>query len=384
MNPIHKEENNMPYDLSDHPYFTKWVDPVSGIESFILTERVAPVQMPFYFVNPSISPDGEYLWFSAAFPPSPYKMLAYVSLNPEKPKIQLFPQTAFFEACPMIAPDSKGAYFTEENRIWFIDLNGGVRKIAELSEDYIANRHIYRLVTHLTISADNRYFVMDSHIGNVFVLWLAEVATGKVQILHEFDYLHNHAQFSPIDPKMILLPRDWHRDPITGRYVFMESRQWVIDTDQTYYRNLNPDFWEGHSGNTAHEWWSRDGLVCYVNYEKGIFECNPYTRETTHVWKRPLCHAHCDSTRTYYCADQSPYNWKNEPVQILFFNRKEGSEKQIVSAMPPPPMSRWPYHVDPHPQFSPDNGFIDYMTTVRGCIDVAVTPTEQLKKQTEQ
>ena len=53
-------------------------------------------------------------------------------------------------------------------------------------------------------------------------------------------------------------------------------------------------------------------------------------------------------------------------------------EKHIVSAMPPPPMSRDPYHLDPHPHFSPDDSQIIYMTTVLGNIDVAVTPVEQL------
>ena len=32
---------------------------VSGVESFILSERVAPIQQSFYFTNPSVSKDGK-------------------------------------------------------------------------------------------------------------------------------------------------------------------------------------------------------------------------------------------------------------------------------------------------------------------------------------
>ena len=35
------------YDLSRHPFFKAWTDPESSVTSYILTERVAPVQFPF-------------------------------------------------------------------------------------------------------------------------------------------------------------------------------------------------------------------------------------------------------------------------------------------------------------------------------------------------
>ncbi|MBO7742207.1 MAG: hypothetical protein J6S21_06595, partial [Victivallales bacterium] len=57
------------YDLSKHPHFTKWTDPDSGIVSYILTNRMSPVQKPMYFTNRSISPNGEYLVFYTHFPP---------------------------------------------------------------------------------------------------------------------------------------------------------------------------------------------------------------------------------------------------------------------------------------------------------------------------
>ena len=49
------------YDLSRHPFFETWTDPQTGAVSYILKERVAPIQQVFYFTNPGFSPDGEYL-----------------------------------------------------------------------------------------------------------------------------------------------------------------------------------------------------------------------------------------------------------------------------------------------------------------------------------
>lgn len=51
-------------------HFTRHRDPESGVESWILTDGVAPYQQAFYFVNDSFSGDGRYLWFYCGFPPS--------------------------------------------------------------------------------------------------------------------------------------------------------------------------------------------------------------------------------------------------------------------------------------------------------------------------
>jgi hypothetical protein len=37
------------------PLFQPWTDPSSGVKSFVLSQRVAPLQQSFYFTNPSFS-----------------------------------------------------------------------------------------------------------------------------------------------------------------------------------------------------------------------------------------------------------------------------------------------------------------------------------------
>jgi hypothetical protein len=363
------------FDLSKHPFFKEYIDPRSGITSYILKERVATVQLPFYYTNSSISADGELLWFYAAFPPNPNRFLGCASLNPENAWIRYYPQSSFNGASPLITPDNSGVWFSSGNGVYFMDTQGSVKTVGIIPESYIKNRYIYWLSTHLSLSADNKYLLLDGHIGDIFFVSLVDVKTGEFTLLHEFSYVHDHALFSPANPKLFLFPRDWSRNPSSGDYMFMEKRVWVMDTDLTMYKDLRPEAWEGHGHNTAHEWWTKSGLVCYVDYEEGIYECDPLNLETKHVWRRPVCHAHCNYSSEFFCADQTPYNWHNEPVQILLYDRKNQRETPIVSAMPQPPMPREPYHLDPHPHFSSNDEFIVYMTTVNNMIDVAITPS---------
>jgi hypothetical protein len=367
------------HDLKQHPYFEPWTDPVSGVESFILSERIAPIQQSFYFTNPSVSADEKWLWFYAAFPPNRQRMLGAVSLNPEKPEIQLLPQAGFTCASPMVAPEGDAAFFCEGSSVYKVRLDGSTDVVCTVPKEYIGGRHFARIATHLTLSADGKYLLLDGDLGNFWWVGIGDIATGEVTILKEFGQHHNHAQFSPTDPKLFVIPEDWWYDKYSGRYFPYDHRLWLMDIDQTRYEMVRPKDWDsGHTANASHEWWSKDGMLCWNDYGRGTYECDAYTLEATHVWQRPLCHAHCNSDRKLWCADQNPYEWDNKPLEILFFNRDRNVEIQIVSAMPKPPVPRDMYHLDPHPQFSPKDSWVVYTTTVRGTVDVALTPVSPL------
>jgi Tol biopolymer transport system component len=376
------------HDLSRHPYFQPWVDPASGITSYVLRERVAPVQQSFYFTNPCVSPDENWLWFYVAFPPNRQRMLAVVSLDPAKPLIKLFPQAGFTSASPMVARESTPAttavYFCMANSVYRMDLDGSTQIVCTVPEDYIGRRNYGRTATHLTMSADGKYFLLDGDLGNFWWVGVGDIETGEVEILKEFGSHHNHAQFSPTDPRLFLIPEDWWLDKISGRRFSYDHRLWLMDIDQTRYEVVRPKAWDsGHAAAASHEWWSRDGMVCWNDYETGTHECDPYTLEVTHVWKRALCHAHCSADRNLWCADESPYKWGRKPLEILFYDRRRDRDVQIVSDMPQPALGRNSYHLDPHPQFSPRDSWVVYTTTVRGEVDVALTPVQPVVDASE-
>ncbi len=374
--------------LAAHPYFTSWTDPESGVESFILTRRVAPVQMGFYFTNPSLSPDGRWLWFYAGFPPSPHLTLGVVGLDPDAPCIELFPGAAFTSASPAVAPSGDACHFCQGTSVWRQPIGGEARRVCTLDASWVNHRPVPRLATHLTCSADGRQFLLDGEFrgGHSFVA-LGDPASGKVNVLQEFPRRYDHAQFSPVDPDLFLIAQDWWRDEISGQYFCYDQRIWLMDTACTRFEPILVDGWYGHGRQSfaegygpgplpSHEWWAADGhSINWVDYARGVFAFDIRTREKRHIWSGPLCHAHSDPSGRYWCADQSPYRWNETPCQVRFFDRQAGRVVNIASALPPPRHPRSLYHIDPHPHFSPRGDAVIYTTTqLDGQVDVAVTP----------
>jgi len=373
-------------DLSRHPYFTEWIDPVSGVKSYVLTKKLAPLQQSFYFTNSSLSADEKYLWFKAAYPPSPIttRIMGVVSLDPDNPFMQVFPETAFLDESPLVTPEGDGVYYCQGHDVWLFRLGSEPKKVCSFDEEYIAGRYLFRSATHLTLSADGKKLLIDGQVGNVWFIGTGDPETGKIEIINEFPRMYNHAQFSPVDPKLFSMAQDWWYDPITGRNSFFDQRIWLMDTDKTICYPIAPREWYGHgkdSPKPCHEWWSKDGKLCWTDYDKGVFQYDVKTEEVEHIWKRSLCHSHCDSTRRLWCADQSPYTWKDIPCQVLFYDAKTGKETAIASGLPLPPWPRNAYHIDPHPQFSPLDRYVVYTTTVTVGVTVALCPVSELVKE---
>jgi hypothetical protein len=379
------------WSLDRHPLFERWQDPVSGVVSYILKERVAPLQQSFYFTNASVSPDEKWLWFYCSHPPNQTPTLGCVSLDPENPIIKHFPQSGFTSGSPMVAPESDGVYFTAGSGVYKLSLDGRVEVVCALSKEQIGRRQFSRIVTHLTMSADGKYFLLDGDLGNFWWVGIGDIQTGEVKIIKTFANHHDHAQFSPVDPNLFLISQDHWSDKTTGQRFPLNHRLWLMDIQQTRFEAVSTKNWYSHNSDCTHEWWAKDGTLCWVDYKRGAFEANPTTLETTHVWNRSVCHGHCSADRRYWCADENPYKWATEPVQILFYDRVEKKEKHIVTAMPqpkvpqnlyrldPPYCSRDTNHLDPHPHFSPKGTWITYTTMVRGEVDVALCPCDPLK-----
>ena len=368
-------------DLSRHPYFTEWTDPVSGVKSYVLTKTAAPLQQSFYFTNSSLSADEKYLWFYAGHPPAPIstRVLGVVGMDPEDPFIRLIPEAAFLDASPLVTPEGDGVYFFQSHAVWLYRLGQSVEKVCSL-DDYIAGRYLYRGATHLTLSADGKKLLIDGQVGNLWFVATGDPETGRVEIINEFTRMYNHAQFSPTEPTVFSMAQDWWVDPITGRPNNFDQRIWVMDTDRTFCYPIMPKEWAWHGSEACHEWWSRDGRLCWTDYSAGVYRFDLKTERKEHIWKRPLCHTHCDSTGRFWCADQSPYFWKERPCQVLFYDAQTQTETAIASGLPQPPWPRSDYHIDPHPQFSPRDDFIVYTTTVTGGVTLALCPTDQFRK----
>lgn len=385
-------------DFKHLPLFEEYCDPKTGVKSFILEKKPADCVQSFYFVNQSLSDDQRYLWMYCFYPPLRHHSLGVVCLDPKTPFVHAFKEAVYHDATPLVAPEGDKVYFVDADlraaQICTIDINGHVELFARMDAGYIGSKALHRFGTHLSISADGKYLLVDGMFSTSGFVATVDMQTRKFNVITEYENMHNHAQFSPVHPDLFLLDQDSWCNPVTGKWIAFKNRIWICDTAGTRFEPAVQRTWHGHDGTMfCHDFWSQDGWICWQDYKKGAYEMNLETREMTHVWKEPLCHAHCNATRTLWVADQSPYEWPDKTCRVIFFNRSTERTVDIHSAMPAP---NYPgsnnsgsvytgreYHIDPHPQFSKDGEYIVCTTTVRGKVDISVTPVKQLIELTQ-
>ena len=379
--------------MSDHPIersplFSPWRDPVSGVESFILGRRIAPLQQSFYYVNQSFSDDGRFLWFYGAFPPAGNgnqgRSLAVVDFQLQE--IRHYPETGFLDASPAVDLATGEAYWCSGVDIWKRGPLAGDTPVLvnRFPPELARNRRPWRVSTHLTFSADRKSLNIDAEIGRQWFVGHAPLDGTPAVIWQEFDRAYNHGQFSPVDPDLQLVNQDSAVDPVTGDCPNYENRMWLIRRGGEA-APIFADVAASGAAKHGHEWWSADGKhVWYIHYNRGVMRVNPFAAkpEAELMWASDtVSHAHADATETLIVADclPGPATGIN---RVVFINRRTGREVEIVSHMDYPPESLRRYHVHPHPQFCLRDLYICYTTFVHGRVDVALVPVSRLVEMT--
>ncbi len=373
------------YDLSKHPYFEEYVDPKTGVKSYILTKRVGFAQQHFYFTNTSLTPDGKYLWIRCINPPALICNLAVVSLDPENPFIRNFPGAGYSGDgnMPGLMPGTNSAVFAEGKKVYTVDVEGNIKTLIELPKEFEKKRIPNRVLTHVSISKDRKMIALDTFSGDKSNVAVGYLETGEVKTFFRAAGIYNHAMFSPTENSLMLLDQDGWTDLYSDEHFVFLNRMWLLDVEKETFEAVIPNSWYAHGSKIAHDFWALDGTLCYIDYDKGAYECDVKTGEHTHVWKRPVCHAHTNYDRSMWVADQTPYQWKDIPCRVIFYDRETNKELDIFSALPYPNIDFRNvdscYHTDPHPAFSENGEWIISTTTVRGGnVDVAITPVAPL------
>ena len=370
--------------LDKHPYFKEYIDPESDVKSYFLTKKVAQLQQNFYFTDSSLTTDGKYLWIRCLNPPAQCQNLAVISMDEANPFIRNFPGAGCNRGLPSIIPGTHDVLFGEDLSIYRVNVEGDIQKVITLDKDFLNFRNPQKIMTHASLSCDGKYIILDIEMADKTYIATGNLQTGEFKVIHKFGRCYDHAMFSPNDPNLIMLDQDWWRDWHTGEYFGIDNRIWLMDIRGPRFESLLPNRWYGHDDSEiAHDFWSKDGKICWVDYAHGAFECDIDTREVTHVWKRPLCHCHTTADRQYWCGDETPYAWKERPCKVLFYDRESQKEIDIFSALPCPKVERNDnYHLDPHPSFTDDGEYIiSTVTLLDGNADVAITPVRELIKK---
>lgn len=363
------------------PLFARWCDPVSGVESLILSGRVAPLQQSFYYTNPSFTADGRFLWFRAAFPPGACKQAGVVDFA--EGTIRLVPEVQQ-DGGAHVDPASGTIYWATGAELWKRGPLPADRPVLVnvFPADLVRNRRPLTLATHLIPSADGKSFFCDAQCGREWICGDLPLDGSPFRVWQTFDHKYDHAQFSPTDPDLALIAQDHWWDPVTGEPGIVKDRLWLIRRGEKA-RPILPDD-PLPSANRGHEWWDADGEhVWYLDYtegpKQGTKKVNIHTGRVEAVWPHGHSHSHCDRTGRYLVGDI--VSWPADKWQVAFYNAQTRREVAIVTLLPPCGL-RSAYHVHPHPQFCLNDRYVCYTTNVLGTVDLALTPVEQLARLT--
>jgi len=369
-------------DLSK--FFTPYKDPESGVTSWLLTKKVAPVQQGFYFVNSSLSKDNRYLWFYCAFPPAGSHRIGRTLgvIDFQKQTINHYPETAFINCSPLICDETGGIYWATTKCVCYRGPNpkDPVDIIAALPEDLFGERFVRQVATHFTPSPDGRELFFDAQSGDGFFAGTVNIKSGTLHVWQRFDRLYDHGQFCPIDNDLALLAQENMIDPLTGEKTKYDDRLWLIKRDGAF----KPVF--PQKTRVTHEWWDTDGRHVYAinnspQFEgPAIFRVNPHTAIVQNIWPGQYWHAHDFDHGRLLVADRHHLTgfYRGCPSSVYFIDTENKKEVTIVSLNPEHHSAGSVYHIDPHPRFSPDGTMVVFTATVRNEVDLALAFTDDL------
>jgi len=396
-------------------HFVPYTDPQSGVVSYILQTELAPLQQNIYYVNSGMSEDGRYLWFRCANPPRSGHHIALLDF--ETDEITEFPETHGHFAW-YVDPVSGDLWWSSAEGIMTRAPRAGseIRMVAPMPEEARAKgaKHIG---THLTFTPDRREIIADiqlpGHDGTSggSIIGSFSVADGSFTEWYRTGlYIpYNHAQCSPISGDLCLCAHEGSKDPKTMKQCApaltpegIYPRLQLISRDGTR-RMLTP-----HGNYATHECWAADGKSLYYcartdendspirgqhvvardrmdGSEAEVICCLPIEGGTG-AW-----HAHAAADEKYFVIDGSMNTfgigwWRGVRSCVRFYNTETKKWVYIISENPVvngyTPENPCPYHIDPHPRFVCGDTMIAHTTTVRGRVDAALTPVEQLKRMT--
>lgn len=369
-------------DLNNSDLFNPVTHPASGVTIYVLKSKVAPVQEAFYFVNDSMSADGRYLWFYCAFPPSGNagrgRTLGVVDFH--MGEVRHYPETQFGEASPYVDANTGKVFWQHDRYLWkrSPECDAPVELLNQVPDDLIGGRQVMRAATHLTRSADGKEFFIDLGLQMHWLFGSLPIDGGDFQLWHRFDRLHDHAQFSPTDPDEALFAEEFHADPITGLTFPVTNRMWLLRRGE----EPRPILREPKRG-ISHEWWDPDGQHAWCVCGNETWRVRVADGEVEKVgFPRHCWHSHSSLDGRLIVGDSKNDFGRGCASKIHFLNRNTGKDIMFVENAEHTDYAGRNYHIDPHPRFVCNDQYVVFTTTVRGEIDVALVPTEQLIEKT--
>ena len=233
---------------------------------------------------------------------------------------------------------------------------------------------------HLSLSADGCRLGLDGRFGTFTFVGFYDLEVNKFEVLLSAqDMFYNHTLYSPTDPHQLYFCHEWWRHPVTDAYNAIDHRIWVVRTDDNMPARplLDENVW----GQPTHEWWAPSGDALYsIIHDKAVVRIDLETGDAQSIWNGPHCHTHCDKQERYFVADQNTY--MGIPIDIYLYDRLTQCQWPLRIGQPqgPKALNRY-YHLDPHPQISPQNTMVCYYSNLRGMADICLCPVNHIIKE---
>jgi len=375
-------------------HFTEYVDPKSGVKSYLLKNETAPLQKMVYYVSKNWSSDERYFWIACTFPVAGLmegSAFTAACIDFETDEIYYHPDVPGYGCC--VDQATGELYYHTPNLI----LKKGpktdseITRIAKVPSKY--RTFSGNMATHLTFSADKKELCCDIHSGNEMYLTSLNIETGEFT---EWIHLHggwNHAQFNPTDNDVIMYAMEFWQDYKTGIHHIIEfneynqrTRTWTIRRGEKEPTLHLPK----HSAQ-SHEWWSANGqYIYYCDGQKGVGRIDYKTGEHIMYYIPSSSHAYSTADDRYLCSDKfdpeegQPW-YRGCRTNTYFYDTVTEKGVYMISENPAlyQPEDPCVYHIDPHPRFVFNDKYVAQVTTVPGQVTVAFTPVDQLIEATK-
>ena len=383
-------------------HFKKYTDP-SGVVSYILTTRFAPVQQSFYFTSSCMTDDARYLWFWGKFPPSVVPICAVLDFETD----EIIPHFETINAqIGQVDSDNGDLYFTNCDGLYKVSprdtesveerANKSVisytpfdRFEKNLKGDPPCNgvycQHLMWANDRKTCLLEPQFTVNGSRVGTI------NIETGEYdEWLQIHGNRYHHAQICPGDPTLGMVNEDFYIDAVTGEYKLIRTLEdgtlcRIVLVRKDGSATVIPPMFKTRA---THEWWAKDGKSFYsVDMTMGL--CR-YTLDDG-KWELRVpgkaWHGHCSKNEKYYVTDIDlvEQNFRGCESRVRFYNYETKKDVFIITENPRwnAPDNQNRFHMDPHPQFTAGDKYVAHTVTVDGHIDVALTAVEQLVEMTK-
>ncbi len=407
--------------------FERWVDPSSGVVSYLLKDELAGKwnQQAFYFVTKSMSDDGRFLLFNVSDDERVHPVTNCIDCAQTK----AFADLETGEVHLLEGTDGGIPYFdTETARLYYVrrdktrsvviggkeagfragplipavfmrDLRSDPFREVKLCDIPAEVRHgvppegILDYYTHLTLTKDRRkaFLAVKGNVdfknwSGVYCHGLLDLETGKWEEWGTSDYYFNHDQICPSDDTMALGANDGCWSILLPGEIYPRLR---LKFSSGGERMIPPAF----RNYATHEVWNPQG----TGFTYGSHNCSFYEIKTGRY--EVLCPLRCahpsvseDRGNRYVLVDAAGGDdwWRGCPWRVGLWDRYTGRYVDIFSRSgelcPCEPSKKQSLlHPDAHPCFNCHDKYVvsTYNKPGESRMAVMVTPTEPLKARLE-